>query len=206
MSDFTQAAAGVLDAIAHQHVTHPNSVYGADITPTPGALWAEIKMSHALIEISQANTNPGSFYVQTSLEGADVEDAWVTKGQFTVTNATPADEALDAQEVAGTAVIAVTLTAGFAADDVIYITDSTAANNGEWHQIDRIVTDTSVDLVDDLDFQKEIGDLIFSDAEHFPMQLDLSGVAKWRVIYKAEGGTGANVAIRARYIEVTDIE
>jgi len=203
MANFTQAV--VADAIAHQHITHPNSVYGADITPTAGSLWATVHMSHALIEAT-ANTNPGSFYVQTSLEGAGVEDAWVTVAQFTVSNATPGDEALDAQEVAGTAVIAVTLTAGFVADDVIYITDDTADNNSEWHKIDKVVTDTSIDLVDDLDFQKEIGDVIFSDAEHFSMKLDLSGVTKWRVIYKAEGATGADVAVRARYIEVTDFE
>lgn len=200
MAVYTNAA--VADAVAHQHVTHPNSVYGADITPNSGALAALIAISHGFTEAT-ANTNPGSFYVQISLEGADVEDAWVTVAQFTVTNATPADEALDAQEPAGEAVMAVTLTAGFAAGDVIYITDSTGDNNSEWHQIDKIVTDTSIDLVDDLDFQKEIGDNIFSDAEHFAFTLDLKGVAKWRVIYKAEGGTGANVAIRARYKEVS---
>ncbi len=205
MADFTQAPAGVLNAITHQHITHPNSVYGADITPTVGAMFAKIHLSHAIIEAT-ANTDAGSFYIQTSLEAAGVEDAWVVDQQFTVSNATPGDEALDAQEVAGTTSIAVTLTAGFVANNIIYITDSTANADSEWHMIDRIVTDTSIELVDDLDNQKEIGDVIFSDAQHFPYTLDLSAIAKWRVIYKAEGATGANVAIRARYIEVTDFE
>lgn len=207
MADFTRGS--VTDAIAHQHVTHAAEgasalVVGADQTITDGAMWAKIELFHGFTEAA-ANTNPGSFYIQTSLEASGVEDAWLIDAQFLIAEVgTPADEALDAQEVAGTAAIAVTFTAGFVADDLIYITDSTADNNSEWHQISHIVTDTTVNLVDDLDFQKEIGDVIFGSAEHFRHTLDLSGIAKWRVIFKHQGAAGANVAIRARYIEVTD--
>jgi len=203
MAVYQQTA--VADAIAHQHVTHQNSVYGADIIAsagfTAGALWAYIHMFHGFTEAA-SNADPGSFYVQTSLEGAGVDDAWANVAIFPATIVTPSDEALDAQEVAGTSVLAVTATAGFVANDLIYITDSSADNLSEWHQIDIIDTNVSINLVDDLDNQKEIGDTIFSDAEHFTFPLDLSGIAKWRVIFKHEGTTGANVAIRARFIEV----
>ncbi|KKN26050.1 hypothetical protein LCGC14_0878560 [marine sediment metagenome] len=201
MSDFTQAA--VADAIAHQEITHPNSVYGSSLTPTAGALWAIVHMHHGFIEAA-ANTNPGSFYVQTNLEATG--ENWTTVAQFTVTNATPVIENMTATEPIGETVMAVASTTGFAANDYVYIQDVGTAADSEWHQVDIIVGNTSIDLTEGLVVAKDTSDNIFSDAENFAMKLDLSGVARWRVIYKAEGGTGANVAIWVRFIEVTDFE
>jgi len=201
MADFTQA--GVTDAIAHTHVTHPNSVYGSPITPTGGALWAQVHMHHGFFEAG-ANTNPASFYVQTAL-GTTGEE-WTTVAQFTVTDATVVDEVMTGAESAGEVLLAVAATAGFAANDYVYITDVTADTDDEWHQVDIIDANTSIDLTEGLVNTKASGDTIFSDAEHFSMQLDLSGVARWRVIYKNEGATAMDTAVWVRYIEVTDIE
>lgn len=201
MANYTVTS--VFDLITHQHITHPNSVVGADRTPAGGSIGVNIEMFHGFIEAT-ANTNPGSFIVQQRLEAAD--DQWANVHTFTVTDATPADEAFDAQEVAGTTAIDITLTAGFAAGDYVYITDSTADTADEWHTIDTITTDTTITLTDGLVNQKEIGDDFFSDAESFTFHLDLAGVLEYRVIYKAEGGTGADVAIWVRGVEYTDFE
>jgi hypothetical protein len=201
MADFTQAA--VADAIAHQHVTHANSVYGSAKTPTAGALWAEIHMLHGFIQ-DTANTNPGSFYVQTTLLTTD--EAWLTVAQFTTFNGTPVTEALTATEPSSETVLAVASTTGFAANDYIYVQDAGTATDSEWHQLDIISAPSSVTLTEGLVVGKDASDFIFSNAEQFRMQLDLSGVARWRVIYKHEGATGADTAIWAHYIEVTDIE
>lgn len=200
MAVFTQAP--VADVIAHQEITHPNSVIEDTITPTSGALWTTIHMHHGFIEAA-ANTNPGSFYVQTNLETTG--ENWTTVNQFAVTNATPVSEPMTAIEGTGEKVLAVVATAGFVADDQIYVRDVGVAADSEWHQIDKIVLNTSIDLVDGLVVGKDASDVIFSDAESFSMKLDLSGVARWRVIYKHEGAIGANDAIWVRHIETKSI-
>ena len=50
---------------------------------------------------------------------------------------------------------------------------------------------------------KDTSDNIYSQAETFTMRLDLSGVARWRVIYLNEGGTSVDSAIWVRHIEVS---
>ena len=199
MVDYTVSA--VFDLIAHQRVTHPNSVYGAARTTTD-MLYALINIHHGFRQAG-ANTNPGSFYVQVRLEAKD--DQWTTVAQFTTTSATTVTEALTAVEPLGETVLAVASTAGFAANDYIYVDDATADTDDEWHQLDVIVANTSLNLIDGLVAAKAIGDDAFSDAEHFSIRLNLAGVAQYRVIYKHEGAVGMDTAIWVRGIEVTDI-
>lgn len=202
MADFSTAS--LKDAIAHQAVTHPNSVYGlagGPITPTAGAMWAKIHMHHAFIEAA-ANTNAGSFFVQTNL--GITNENWVTEAQFTVFAGTPVTEALTATEPIGEVILVVASTTGFAADDYIYVQDAGTEADSEWHQVDKIVSNTSVDLTEGLVKAKDSSDFMWGNAENFPWRLDLSGVVRWRVIYKNEGATGANTAIWVEYIEVTD--
>jgi hypothetical protein len=201
MADFTQAA--IADALAHQEVTHPNSVYGSSITPTAGALWAQIHMHHGFIEAG-ANTNPASFYIQTNLGTS--KESWVTVAQFTATSATVVLENLTATEPIDETVLAVASTTGFAANDYIYVHDVNTAANSEWHQVDKIVSNTSIDIIGGLVVAKDTSDNVYSDAENFSMLLDLSGAVRWRVNYKSEGSSAMNTAIWVRYIEVTDIE
>jgi hypothetical protein len=166
-------------------------------------LGVRIAMHHGFIE-EGTNTNPGSFFVQTRLE--NVDDQWVTAAQFTVTAAAIAAEALTATEPVAEVSLAVTSTTGFAADDYIYITDATGDTDDEWHQLDKIVADSSLELIEGLVAAKASGDDAYSQAEHFSMYLDLAGVAQYRVIYKHEGSTGMDVAVWVRGIEVTDFE
>lgn len=198
MADFTVSS--VFDLIAHQHVTHPNSVYGS-ARPATDMLFARIAIHHGFIEAG-ANTNPGSFYIQTRLEAA--VDQWVTAFKITATDATIVTEALTATEPIGEKVLACASTTGFAANDYIYVTDVTGDTDDEWHQLDKIVTDTTLDIIDGLRAAKASGDDAFSDAQHWEYLLDLAGVAEYRVFYKHEGGTGMNSAIWVRGIEVTD--
>ena len=158
-------------------------------------------MHHGFIEAG-ANTNPGSFYVQIRLES--VNDQWVTVAKFTTTTNTTVEEALTATEAIGVTSLACASTTGFVADDYIYITDATGDTDDEWHQLDVIVANTSLELVEGLVAAKASGDDAFSDAEHFFYDLNLAGIAQYRVIYKHEGATGMNTAVWVRGIEVTD--
>jgi len=163
-------------------------------------------MHHAFRE-EGANTNPQSFFVQTNLAATGSDESWATVAQFTATDTTTFEELLDNTEAAGVTELAVTLTAGFAAGDYIYIRDASVVADGEWQQIQEIATDSTIDIMSPgLETGKDSSDTIYSDAETFTMTLDLSGVARWRVIYMNEGGTAMTTAIWVRYIEVTDIE
>ncbi len=201
MANFTQTA--IADAIAHTESTHPWSSLGSSLTPTAGALWTTITMHHAYVEAATP-TNPPSFYVQINLGTTD--ESWTTVAQFTCSNAAVVVENLTATEPVGETAMTVAATAGFVAGDYIYIDDVGTAANSEWHQVQQIVTDTTIDLTAGLVTEKDTSDNIYSEAETFTMRLDLSGVARWRVIYLNEGGTSVDSAIWVRHIETSDIE
>ena len=200
MAGFTQAA--VADALAHNQQNHPFTDVGSAITPTAGALWANITMHHAFVEAGD-NVNPGSFFVQINLGATD--ESWTSVAQFAVVDeASIVTEQLTATEPAGETVLAVSSTTGFAAEDYIYVQDASVEVNSEWQQIQQIVTNTSIDiLTPGLETQKDTLDFIWSDAETFTMRLELSGIARWRVVYMNEGVTAMNTAWWVRYIEVT---
>ena len=192
--------------MAHVETSNAATVVGSAITPTAGALWAVIHMHHGFVEAG-ANTNPQSFFVQTNLGATGSDESWSTVAQFTVTDATVVTENMTATEPAGETVLAVADVAGFAAGDYIYIEDNTTAADSEWQQVQEVVGSTSIDIMSPgLETGKDSADRIWSDAGTFTMTLDLSGVARWRVLYMNEGGTALNTAIWVRYIEVTDIE
>ena len=201
MAVFSQA--GVADAISHQEVVHPNSVYGSSITPTAGALWALIHMYHGFVQ-GGTNTDPASFYVQTNLGTTD--ESWLTVGQFTVTDAAVETENLTATEPSGENVLAVAATANFAGLQYVYIEDNSSVPNSEWQHLQEIDTNVSLTIAGaGLQTGKDNADRITNNAESFSMTLDLSGVARWRVIYMSEGNAAMNAAIWVRYIEVTAI-
>lgn len=192
MATITKTFAEIL---THQAVTHPGSVYGAD-QDVATKLGVTIFMSAGFSEAA-ANTNPGSFIVQIKGQETGDED-WYEIQRFTIgETGTPADEALTATEPIGETVLAVAATAGFAALDNIYILHTTLANS-EWAKLEKIATDASLTLTDGLTSeQTAAASTAFGSAQRFAMYLSLTGVDTFRVIFMHEGGTGANMHVRA---------
>jgi len=180
--------------LTHQAITHPGTALGGDQSVTT-ALAATIVCFHASIEAT-ANTNPGSFLVQISASGSGDED-WATIVTFTPTTTAAVTEALTATEPSGETVLAVTSTTGFAATDQVYIIDAGTLADSEWAQLEQIVTDTSLDLIDGLTTGKDSSDAAWTQAEIFTAQIDLTAVGRLRVVFQHEGGTGANVHVKA---------
>lgn len=180
--------------LTHQAVTHPGTAVGADQSVTT-KLSATIVMFHASVENTE-NTNPGSFSIQVSASGSGDED-WVTMAEFTATIDAADTEALTATEPAGEKVLTVSSTTGFAATDQIYIIDSGTLADSEWGKLEKIVVTMSLDLIDGLTTGKDSSDAVWSEAEIFVAQLDLSAVGRLRVIFQHEGTTGANVHVKA---------
>jgi hypothetical protein len=184
-------------ALAHQAVTHPATIVGSALDVST-KLGITLLLFHASVE-AVANTNPGKFLVQISGAASGNED-WVTIHEFNATVSTADTEAMTATEPIGEKALAVAATAGFVANDILYIQDAGAIADSEWGRCREIVTDTTIDLVDGLTNQKDSSDVIWNDADMFTCQLDLTSVGRVRVVFQHEGATGANCHVKAMAI------
>lgn len=183
-----------IEVLAHQAVAHPLTVKGAaqDVTTK---ISATIAMFHASVEAVE-NTNPGKFLVQISASSSGDED-WVTITEFTPQVSTADTETMTATEAGGETVLAVSSTTGFASEQILYIQDTGTLTDSEWARCQEIVTDTSIDLIDGLTNGKDSSDVIWNDAEIFYAQIDLASIGRLRVVFQHEGGTGADVHVKA---------
>ena len=91
-------------------------------------------------------------------------------------------------------------TAGFVANDILYIQDAGVVTDSEWGRCREIVTNTTIDLVDGLTNAKDTSDVIWNDADIFLCSLDLTSVGRVRVLFQHEGSVGANCHIKAQCI------
>lgn len=181
-------------ALAHQAVAHPATVVGSALDVST-KLAMTLALFHASVEAA-ANTNPGKFLVQVSGAASGNED-WATIYEFDATISTADTEAMTATEPIGETALAVAATAGFAANDVLYIQDAGTVADGEWARCREIATDATIDIVDGLTNQKDAADFIWNDADIFVCELELTSKARVRVIFQHEGAAGADCHIKA---------
>ena len=184
-------------ALAHQAVTHPATVVGSALDVST-KLGLTLLLFHASVEAA-ANTNPGKFLVQISGAASGNED-WQTITEFDATISTADTEAMTATEPIGETALAVAATAGFVANDILYIQDAGTVADSEWARCREIVTDTTIDLVDGLTNAKDSSDVIWNDADIFSCSLDLTSVGRVRVVFQHEGAAGANCHIKAQAV------
>ena len=214
MSDFTTNGPVVL--IAHSHVQHPDSIEGVEVALTAGYLAASVTMWHAPVEAA-ANTNPGRFSIYLNRH-ATRDDLWEHKIDLEVGTGTAATEAMTATEPAAEKVLAVASTTGFAARDKLYVQDTNAGSPtsttgslgspetlSEWHACDKIVANTSIDIMAGLVNEKDSSDVIWNLAQFFQFNVE-PGWARVRCDFSHEGAAGANVHVKAELNEITDIE
>lgn len=185
-------------ALAHQAVTHPGTVVGSALDVTT-KFRATLFLDHALVEAA-ANTNPASFLIQASAQASGTEE-WVTIQEIPIsTTGTPATEAMTATEPVGETSMAVADTTGFAAQNEIYIQDTTTLADSEWNMVQEVVTNTAILLIDGLTTQKDSADVIWGSAERYVVPVNVEAYVRLRVIYLHEGAVGANAHIRATMI------
>lgn len=201
MADYTKTAARTL--IAHQAVTHPGFVLGSEVDVS-ALIAAGIFLYHGYTE-AVANTNPGTFYIQGSPLAAG-DDEWMDIVSFTANTDTPADETLGGTEAIGSKSMGVAATAGFTAGDLIYIHDVGTEADSEWHRVQEIITNTSIELIDGLEVAKDVSDHIYGSAQAWFHMLDLAPLMRVRCLFMHEGTTGANVAIMAKMSTADAIE
>lgn len=180
--------------LSHQAVTHPDTVKGSATDVSSKIGLATIICFHASVEAT-ANTNAGLFLIQGSGSASGDED-WAILAQVQATVSTADTEAMTATEPAAETVLAVASTTGFAANDLLYI-QHTTVGNGEWARCQEIVTNTSINLIDGLTNEQTSSSVIWNDADVVPVQIDITGLTRVRVVFQHEGAVGANCHVKA---------
>jgi len=131
--------------------------------------------------------------------------AWVPIATFQSTIAaltTGASEALTGTEAAGSTVLEVASTTGFAVGNYCSILNATPANS-EWVRIQSIVTNTSITVEEGIT-NAQTGSTIYAGAEAFVCQIP-AGLARIRVVVNNLGNATQAVLISARLNTVTEI-
>jgi hypothetical protein len=197
MSTATPNKTDSVAVLAHQAATHPTTIVGSAIDCRTKRA-AVLFLFHGYVEAT-ADTNPGKFLVQVRPDAGDgtVTEHWITVAELTAKGTTPDTEAMTATEPIGETSMACASTTGFAAEDELYIQDTTTLADSEWAKLRTLVTDTSLTLIDGLTTQKDNADVIWNDASKWVVPLDLNGIESFRVVWMHEGATGANGHVKA---------
>ena len=200
MARYTQTLTALL---SHAAVSDASISVGSALN-VAGSLSGTVYFSHAWIGTASI-TRGADYYLQASPEASD-NKAWSTLAKFTTGTTAAVDESLTATEPIGETVIAVASTTGFQTrGDLIYILDNGFPAGGEWHQIKTFVSNTSVSLFDGLTVAKTSADTMYSQAERFVMQVDLSGVSRVRAIAHNSAGGNATES-KCSILTSTDLE
>lgn len=201
MADITQSATQTI--ISHQALTHPGALEG---TPVACATYLSgvITVKVANVETT-ANATGVSVILQGSFETSG-DDAWFDLVEFTGTTTAAATEAMTATEPVGETALACADTTGFTVGDTIYVQDTGALANSEWHRIIKIVTNTSVNIDYGLAHEKDNSDVLWTEADIFTAYVNCEGVKRVNVLAVHESATGANLHIIAEGVFATDIE
>lgn len=190
-------------ALAHQLATHPTTIVGSAVNCLTKRA-ATIFLYHGYVEAA-ADTNPGKFLIQIRPDAGDgsVNENWITVVELPVKGTTPDTEAMTATEPVGETTLAVASTTGFAAEDELYIQNTTLANS-EWAKCRTFVTNTNIQLVDGLTNEQTSSSVIWNDASKFVVSLDLNAVESFRVVWQHEApgpsSVGTNGHVKADYI------
>lgn len=205
MADFTQSKSAI---IAHQAVTNPESVKGSAVDVRT-AIDCLIVCRHAYIEAVDPGGIEPEFHIMATLDqtATPPADSWFKVVSFKATDpgAAPATEAMTATEPIAETVMAVASTTGFAAGNEIYIQDTTTEADSEWHQVDKVVSNTSIDIVEGLVAAKDNADVIWGSAQAF--RVSIPGNVGWvNVYYSNEGASAPNTAVQVDALVNTDVE
>lgn len=182
-----------IEILAHQAITHPNSVVGSALdVSTKSAI--TILLFHASVQ-AVTNTDPGKFIIQVS-GSSDGNLDWATVYEFDATISLADHENITAIEPIGEKILNVSSTSGFDEVDNLYIQDTGILTNSEWALCQRIIGGTSIDLIDGLTNAKDASDVIWNDADIWACQLDLKTITRIRVLFIHEGFAGVDCHIK----------
>lgn len=203
MADITQAKWTI---ISHQGVTNAASVEGTPVA-VADAISALVTMYHAYVEAVDPGGIEPEFHVMGSYETSGDEN-WFHIATFKCVDpgAAPVTEPMTATEPTGETVLAVTNTTGFASGDLIYVQDAGTEADSEWHLVQRIVSNTSIDIFLGLTNQKDSSDVIWGSAQQFRCSVNCAHLKRLVCHYSNEGSSAPNTAVLVEAMVATDVE
>jgi hypothetical protein len=192
MSAFDKTSGvSMIDPVA---ITHPGYISGAELDVAT-KISISIDMFLGRVEAT-ADTDPGTFYILKNLNESG-DDGWTEIYSFTPIADTAETETLNATANSGQKVITVDSTTGFSVGDKVYIQDTGAIANSEYHIIDSIDTNVSITLRENLRVTKNDDDVIWNAADWLSASnIDLSAIKRIKAIYNHRGAPAANVEIK----------
>jgi hypothetical protein len=201
MADYTQG--DVLTLLAHSEITHPGNLVGAAIA-CPGWLEAEISAWIANIETT-ANAVGAVLVVQSSID--DAGNNWQDVLRVSCSTTAAESEALtSATEAIGATVLELASTTNLTVGDLIYIKAAAGVANSEWCEIAKVVTNTSIEIVDGLEVAKASGDLVYDQAQRFSVRIPLAGLRRLRALVIHQSGTGSDLRVEVTARAATAFE
>lgn len=204
MADYTQVKSTI---ISHQKVTNPESIKGSAVDVRT-ALGGTVYMRHAYVEAVDPGGIEPEFHIMGSYDqtATPPADSWfkLHSQKATDPGAAPATEAMTATEPVTETALAVASTTGFVAGNEIYVQDTTTEADSEWHQVDKVVTNTSIDIVEGLVTQKDSADVIWGSAQTF--KFPFGSLGHINVYYSNEGASAPNTAVLVEVLVDTDLE
>ena len=183
-----------VSVLSHQALTHPGSFVGSSIA-VGDDLACTIHLYHANIEAT-ANATGVSYALQTTPE-ASGNESWSTIVPFVTTTTAAVSEPPSGSEAASQTDIAVASTTGFSVGNIIYFQDAGTLADSEWGEVENVVSNTSIDLVDGITNAKDTADFIWTEAELYVIQLDLTAVSRLRIRVVHRAATGSNIHFKA---------
>lgn len=149
--------------------------------------------------IATALTNGVKARIEASAKGS-LDGYWFTLAEFiTALTVSSTTATLTTGTNAGDTVMPMTATAGIVIGDKVYIREAGAETNSEFGRVKLVTANTSITLEDGALFAHTVTTTkIWSQAEFFSVQLDLTAVGRLRVVFDAAYAlSGQTVAVEA---------
>lgn len=157
-----------------------------------------VYLHHGFNEAAADNASGQRWIIQVSPSATGTRH-WIPHTTVNITfTGTTASEAFAETEAVGIKLIDnVVSTTGFAPGDACFIRDTTFSES-EWATVAEFVTNDSITLVDGLTNEKALTtSIIFPDAQHNVIDMNLLGINRLRVLYYNNFITGSNTVIEA---------
>ena len=201
MADYTQSATQSL--LAHQEITHPANVVGSAVDCST---WLAVQIVAWLANIeTTANLTSVNIIIQGSIETSGND--WFDIMRFSGSTTAAVDDVFGENEAIGETVIALASTTGYTVGRLVYIKDATSIATSEWGEVVKIVTNTSITLMDGLIVAKvATDDIVYSQAERFSVCVDCSGLKRIRACVLHQSATGSTIRVKCDGVAATDIE
>ena len=186
-----------IDILVHTLMVHDTNFKKVGASQDVGTkLSATVVIYHANVE-TIANVDPVQYLVQIT-PYASGNEGWDTIARFDTGTELPVTATISGAEADDS--LAVASNTGFDKGDIIYIQDTGTLADSEWAQVTNLPDATTINIVDSLTNAKDSSDVIFTQAEKFTAEINLTSITRIRVIALHLTGTGSNIHNKALMI------